>query len=303
MKPGFLRTFALLAAIVAGALCPWAKALSFLIPWLIVGMLFVVFLGTKFSRESFQRSHFWLVFFNVLMGGAGFAIGWAVGGREIALAGFFAGIGPTATAAAVITGFLGGRVDYVVTAFMLTNPIVSVLMPFLMPLALGHSTPEASLDIAGSVALLVFLPLLIAVILRRVYPPVTTWPGRAKNASFFAWVLALFLIMSKTSHFLRHEANDASGALLVKIGAVSLLVCAASFAIGRLVGGREFAREASQALGQKNNNFTIYLAMTYANPLIALGPTFYVIWHNLWNSWQLHRHGTANAKREERNAK
>jgi BASS family bile acid:Na+ symporter len=29
--------------------------------------------------------------------------------------------------------------------------------------------------------------------------------------------------------------------------------------------------------------------MTYANPLVALGPTFYVLWHNLWNSWQLHR--------------
>ncbi|WP_152032725.1 bile acid:sodium symporter family protein [Ereboglobus luteus] len=291
MKPGFLRTFALLAAIIAGALCPWARALAFLIPWLIVGMLFVVFLGTKFSRESFQRSHFWLVLANVLMGGVGFAIGWAAGGRDIAVAGFFAGIGPTATAAAVITGFLDGRVDYVVTTFMLTNPIISALMPFLMPLALGHATPAASLDIALSVLLLVFLPLLVAVILRRVYPAVTTWPGRAKNASFFAWVLALFLIMAKTSHFLRYEMSDAPGVLLLKIAAVSLVVCAMSFAIGRLIGGRTFAREASQALGQKNNNFTIYLAMTYANPLIALGPTFYVIWHNLWNSWQLHRHG------------
>jgi BASS family bile acid:Na+ symporter len=27
----------------------------------------------------------------------------------------------------------------------------------------------------------------------------------------------------------------------------------------------------------------------YANPLVALGPTFYVLWHNLWNSWQLYR--------------
>jgi BASS family bile acid:Na+ symporter len=70
---------------------------------------------------------------------------------------------------------------------------------------------------------------------------------------------------------------------------VSLLVCIANFALGRLIGGKEFHREASQTLGQKNTAYTIYLALTYANPLIALGPTFYVIWHNLWNSWQLHR--------------
>ena len=56
-----------------------------------------------------------------------------------------------------------------------------------------------------------------------------------------------------------------------------------------MIGGREFPREASQSLGQKNTSFTIYLALTYANPLVALGPTCYVLWHNLWNSWQLHQ--------------
>jgi len=54
-----------------------------------------------------------------------------------------------------------------------------------------------------------------------------------------------------------------------------------NFSLGRLVGGSEFGLEASQSLGQKNTTFTIYLAMTYANPVVALGPTFYVIWHNL----------------------
>ncbi|MEG2248861.1 MAG: hypothetical protein RSB88_08120, partial [Akkermansia sp.] len=50
-------------------------------------------------------------------------------------------------------------------------------------------------------------------------------------------------------------------------------------------------RECSQSLGQKNTTLTIFLAMIYApSPIAALGPTFYVLWHNLWNAWQLHRH-------------
>ena len=62
-----------------------------------------------------------------------------------------------------------------------------------------------------------------------------------------------------------------------------------NFSLGYLIGRPDFSREASQALGQKNTTFTIYLALTYANPLVALGPTCYVLWHNLWNSWQLQR--------------
>ena len=72
--------------------------------------------------------------------------------------------------------------------------------------------------------------------------------------------------------------------MLFAVAALSLLTCVASFALDRLIGGRAFAREASQSLGQKNIPFTIYLAMTYANPLVALGPTFDVLWLNLWNS-------------------
>ena len=98
------------------------------------------------------------------------------------------------------------------------------------------------------------------------------------------------MITANASHFLRQHA-DTPHLTLAKIALVSLLVCAMNFAVGRLIGGREFPREASQSLGQKNTAFTIYLALAYASPLVALGPTCYVLWHNLWNSWQLHRAG------------
>eukprot|EP01035_Chromulina_nebulosa_P037434 gene37434-50520_t len=48
--------------------------------------------------------------------------------------------------------------------------------------------------------------------------------------------------------------------IVAEIALASLLTCVASFSLGRIIGGREFPREASQALGQKNTTFTIYLA-------------------------------------------
>lgn len=288
MKPGSIRTLALILAFVLGAILPQAHALSWMIRWLIMGMLFVVFLRTRFTRDALQRSHLWLFAANLAMGFAGYGLGWLLGGREVALAIFFAGITPTATAAPVVTSFLHGKVDYVVATFLLTNIGIALLMPAMLPHVLGHPTPEALAHVAGSVALIVFTPMLAGWLVRTVHPRATEWPGKLRNVSFGAWVLALFLITANASSFLRAQADLPLGTLGL-IAGLSLFVCAANFSLGYLIGRPDFSREASQALGQKNTTFTIYLALTYANPLVALGPTCYVLWHNLWNSWQLQR--------------
>ena len=289
---GFARTAAILTAILLGALVPQAHVLSGLIRWLVMSMLFLVFLQSRLSRSALHRRHFVLLFTNIVMGFVAFAVGYGIGGRDIALAAFFCGITPTAIAAPVIISFLRGRVEFVVAAFLLTNITVAALQPVLLPIVLGRATPEAFVHVAGSVGVVVFLPMGLAWLVRRVHPRASQWPGRLRNLSFGMWVSAMFLITSNASHFLRQQV-DTPRSVLLQIALVSLLVCVASFAIGRVIGGREFPREASQALGQKNTTFTIYLALTYASPVVALGPTCYVIWHNLWNSWQLHLAGRA----------
>ena len=288
MKPGFQRTAAILAAFTLGALLPQAHAAVGAIRWLIIGMLFIVFLQTRLSRDALHRSHAVLLAANLAMGFVAWGFGWLVGGRDVALAAFFAGITPTATAAPVIMGFLRGRVAYVVAAFILTNVVIAALLPVLLPLMLGHATPAAFTQVSGSVALVVFAPMALGWIVRTLHPAATRWPAKLANVSFAAWVTVIFLITADASQFLRNQAHLPRTAVL-EIAATSLLICAVNFSLGRLIGGREFPREGSQALGQKNTTFTIYLAITYASPLIALGPTFYVLWHNLWNSWQLHR--------------
>ncbi len=288
MKPGFLRTFALLGALLAGGMLPQAHQALPLVRWLIIGMLFLVFLQTRFTRDSLQRSHAVLFLANLLMGGAGWLLGYAVGGRDLALAGFFAGITPTATAAPVIVHFLGGRTDYVVTAFVLGNVGISASFPVLLPAVLQTPTPDLFTHVLMTMAVLVFLPLAAALGLRALHPSASRWPGRLGVVSFSAWVLSLFIITANASHFLRTQ-SEVSALVTLEIAAVSAVICAANFALGRWIGGPVFRREASQSLGQKNTSLTIYVATAYANPLVALGPTTYVLWHNLWNSWQLYR--------------
>ena len=77
-------------------------------------------------------------------------------------------------------------------------------------------------------------------------------------------------------------------ALLIAL--VSFLLCAVNFTLGKMLGGKEFSRESSQTLGQKNTTLTIFLALSFGTPESALGPVFYVLWHNLWNAFQMFRY-------------
>jgi BASS family bile acid:Na+ symporter len=288
MKPGFFRTLSIVISIVTGLFVPQAHVAVGAVRWIIMGMLFMVFLRTRFSRESVHPTHLVLLLANLVLGAAGFGLGWMIGGQNIALAGFFTGITPTAIAAPVIMSFLRGRVDYVVTAFMLSNVFIAALLPFVLPWVLGHPTPDVFLGVLGTIGGLVFLPFAAGTALRAVYPPAAEWPARLGTLTFLAWNVTLFLIVAHSSHYLRTQ-HEIPARLAWEAAGLSALLCAAGFGLGRLIGGRKFAREASQSLGQKNTTFTIYLAMAYANPLVALGPTAYVLWHNLWNSWQLYR--------------
>ncbi|MFA6962281.1 MAG: hypothetical protein WC205_16120 [Opitutaceae bacterium] len=288
MFTGLARTSAILIAFILGALVPQAYVASGAILWLIMGMLFVVFLGTTWSRDSLKPGHFILLAVNLVMGFAGFGLGWLVGGRDVALAAFFAGIAPTAAAAPVIISFMRRDVTYVTAAFILTNLIIAALLPVLLPWVLGSVDTTLFLRVARSVSMLIFVPLTLALLLRKFHPTSAAWPARLRNTSFIAWMITLFLVMANASHFLRTQTG-VPHLVLVEIASVTLTICAINFALGRLIGGRTHAAEASQSLGQKNTSFTLLLALTYATPLVALGPTCYILWHNLWNTWQLHR--------------
>ncbi|HSI10358.1 MAG: hypothetical protein ACAH89_08305 [Rariglobus sp.] len=288
MFTGLGRTAAIIIAFILGALIPQAHVAAGAIRWIIMGMLFVVFLGTSWTNHGLRPSHALLLAANLLMAFVGLALGHLVGGRDVALAGFFAGAAPTAAAAPVIISFMRRDVAYVTAAFILTNTAIAALLPFLLPWVLGDVDAALFGRIAGTVALLIFLPLGLALAVRRLHPPAAAWPARLRDVSFAAWVANLFLVMANASHFLRSQP-DLSRLVLVEIAGVSLVICAANFALGRLIGGRAHAAEASQSLGQKNTSFTLWLALAYASPLAALGPTCYILWHNLWNSWQLHR--------------
>ena len=290
MNRGLLRTLKLFAAMALGLLCPTAFQLQFLIRPLIMAMLWLAFIDIRF--QGFRREHFLLLGANWLVGLAAWGALAPFDG-QLATAALLIGLTPTATAAPVITGMLKGNVEFVAGSVLVTNVAAGLFLPLVLPALLGLGSTHRAipmLPFLTQTAGIVLIPLALAQAVRIGAPAIARVVLAYRSLSFYAWLFVLFLATANASHFLRYQMQSSW-----RVAAMALLaagLCTVNFALGKKIGGQTLSRETSQSLGQKNTMLTIWLALTFLNPLVALGPGFYVLCHNAYNAWQLARAGS-----------
>lgn len=82
--------------------------------------------------------------------------------------------------------------------------------------------------------------------------------------------------------------SDVPGSVQILIALAGFITCALQFYLGKRIGTIYKDRiSAGQALGQKNTVLAIWMAYTYLDPVSSVGPGSYVLWQNIFNSWQL----------------
>ena len=197
---------------------------------------------------------------------------------------------PTATAAAVITGKLGGSASSLTTYTLLSNLLAAVAVPLVFPWVEPHADISfwtAFLKILGKVFPLLICPFLLAWFLRAFVPKVhARLLGLLHDAAFYLWGVALAIVSGQTVRSLVNSDAPASVEWLIALA--GLVTCCLQFFLGKRIGGHYRERiSGGQALGQKNTVLAIWMAYTYLNPLASVGPGSYVLWQNLINSWQL----------------
>jgi bile acid:Na+ symporter, BASS family len=176
----------------------------------------------------------------------------------------------------------------VVGAVLVSNIAISLILPVALPFVVGDVVKVSIWQVLEPVLVTMFVPLILAFLSRLLPKRTQAVIRRGKSFSFTFWLMALLISSSKASDFLRNDVAVSSGAV-ISIALVSLALCVVNFSVGALLGGERFRQESSQSLGQKNNAFVIWVALTFINPLVAMGPTFYILYHNLYNSWQIYR--------------
>ena len=283
------KVFGLLVTMVLGALLPQVHTFSFMIQYLLMVMLFFAFLDIEISPQTFRRSVLWVLLANVTVAFLSYAT-LAPFDTMLALTAFMTAIAPTAIAAPVIMSFLKGEVEYVVAAVLVTNISSAVIIPLILPLLLGTGAQLriSVWEILQPVLIVMFVPLILARFVSHLPSGTQGFIRTGKRFSFAIWLLNLFIISANASSFLRNE-DPGSVSTLAVIALISLVLCVVNFGVGALLGGRRNWQEASQSLGQKNLSFVIWIALTFINPLVAMGPTFYILYHHLYNSWSIYQ--------------
>jgi BASS family bile acid:Na+ symporter len=281
------KVFGLLATMALGALVPQVHVFSFLIQYLLMVMLFFSFLDIKFKPQTFQKSVLWVLLANIVVGFLSYALLISFD-STFALTAFMTAIAPTAIAAPVIMSFIKGEIEYVVASVLVTNISSALIIPVALPFLIGTEVRISVWEVLQPVLVVMFVPLILAQFVSYLPSATQGLLRKGKRYSFAIWLLSLFLISANASNFLRNENADSISTLFI-IALISLVLCIVNFGLGALLGGRQNWQEASQSLGQKNLSFVIWIALTFINPLVAMGPTFYILYHHLYNSWSIYR--------------
>jgi len=281
------KVFGLLVTMVLGAFLPQFHIFSFLIQYFLMIMLFFTFLDIEFKPQSFQVSVLWVLFANVAVAFISYIVLVSFD-ITFALAAFMTAIAPTAIAAPVIIGFIHREIDYVVTAVLLTNISSAVIISLALPSLLGGNVRISIWEVLQPVLIVMLVPLILARLISGLPTKSQEFIYKGKSLSFPIWLVNLFIISANASNFL-HNQNSNSAFTLLTIALISLLICIVNFGVGALLGGRLHWQEASQSLGQKNLSFVIWIALTFINPLVAMGPTFYILYHHMYNSWSIYQ--------------
>lgn len=267
----------------------YVQIISFLTPYLIFIMLLVTYCKLSLRNMNLSPLHAWLLGIQVIGSLLIYVLLYSFD-PLVAEGTFICVFCPTATAAAVITGMLGGDIACLATYSLLSNMTVAIIAPFIFSFMGDHiSLPffESFLKIGTEMIPLLIFPFVCALILQKFLPKVHSALQNHQSISFYLWAISLTIVMGKTVSFIASRGN-AEYKEEILIALFALIVCILQFILGKLIGKKYYNTIAGgQGLGQKNTVLAIWMALTYLNPLASIGPASYVVWQNSINSLQL----------------
>ena len=208
----------------------------------------------------------------------------------VAQGAFVTVLAPTAAAAMAVSLILGANISMMSTYLIACNLMVAVVAPLSFSL-MGTGTEisfwSSFLTILGKVFPLLIAPFFLAVLTRWLLPKVNQAINRHKNMSFYLWSVSLTIVISRAIGLLMSQFEQHKSMFFWMV-VVSVFLCFLQFFVGHIIGRHYGDRVAGgQALGQKNTVLAIWMAQSYLNPLCSIVPTLYVIWQNLYNSFQM----------------
>ena len=290
------------------------------LPWLIFFMLFFTFCKVNPLDLRLHKWHWVVLAAQMLFSFASYAVllHWT-GDKILAQGILMCFIMPTATAAPIIAGKMGGSIQNLTTFTLLSNFATAIIVPATFPLinpAANMSFFPAFLLILSRIAPLLLGPFFSAWLLRIGYKWKTrkefVLPVKIAVVPFYLWVASIVVLTSVVTEttILNFHAQISNIIILI---IASFFACLLQFGLGKLIGyylpapskGTDYqdvlinpaaapttmagvsSITAGQAFGQKNTSLGVWMANTFLDPMASLGAAAYILWQNIFNSVQL----------------
>ena len=137
--------------------------------------------------------------------------------------------------------------------------------------------------------------MILAEFFKKFVPKAHEFLKKYSGISFYIWAASILILMGRTVKSIVEKPENYHIDILMGIAA--LIICIVLFTVGKIIGTKFDERiSCGQSIGQKNTIFSIWVAGTYLDPLSALCSGFYIIFQNLFNSWQLDKKRHADEK-------
>lgn len=285
-----LRSYTLPVAIAAGLLFhDFLSSYRFLVPYLLFGMMFFTCSKISVKDVKLHPMHGILLLFQILVGVVVYLVLRPIN-EELAQGLMICVFAPVATASPVVGGLLGANVTVMTTYVLISNVVVALLAPLFFSIIMpdsGVTFFTSFLHISKSTLMLLILPIVISLLIKKYTPKGFEVVKRLQPVSFYLWAVCMMVLIGSTIHTIMIQEN--SNYLLELIMIVgALLICIVQFSLGRKLGTKYGDMVAGrQMMGQKNTGIAIWLAMAYLTPMSTVAPTAYIIWQNLLNSYEI----------------
>ena len=298
----------------------WFLPLKPILPWLIFFMLFFTFCKVDPKDLRLHKWHWMVLTLQIFFSLATYyLLMYYTGDAVLAQGLLMCFIMPTATAAPIIAGKLGGSIQNLTTFTLLSNFATALIVPTLFPIIYPASDMTfwpAFLLILSRVAPLLLGPFFAAWLFRLGYQWKTNrefvLSTKLAVIPFYLWVASIIVLTAVVTSDVISNFQSQIVNMIILVG-LSFIACLLQFGLGKLIGyklpapskGRDYqdvlinpaaapktmagvsSITAGQAFGQKNTSLGVWMAHTYLHPLAALGAAAYIIWQNLFNSVQL----------------
>lgn len=260
-------------AIAVGLAFPLGVSAKPLIGLFLGLLLFLNFCRFEVSSGNFFRVEIIpaLVVWLVVMPMFSRALGLLLSPSE-ALGLYLVAITPAAMGSPVIVHFLRGNFELSVAFVVLTSLLSPICIPLSLAIAWGENT-VSGWSIFSNVAFLIGLPLLSAIIVRRIVF-LKALVDKAALRSGEVFVLLVYAAVATVADRLR----SLTFATLALLAAAALILALVQFAAGYLLSRTRPVKLAlSVGIGQKNTGLSVWIAIMFFKPEAALVPVLYII--------------------------